>query len=228
MGTLDRIKELKQLGYGESDIIQVLQEEGASPRDINDSLAKAQIKESISSYPEYQQSYNSQFSAEQNQLSEDGMEPSLMNQVPTPMPQNGAYSREAYSEEMPSQQQGFQDQGYTNNSSTEMMTEIADQVVSEKISKLMKALNSIIEFKTLMDAKVERIDSRLERVEKIIDQLQTSLIRKSFDQEENIQDIKTELRGMQEGFSKVLPSLASHTGHHKSSSKHKTTSKKKK
>ena len=95
----------------------------------------------------------------------------------------------------------------------------------------MVTLAGLIEFKTLIGAKVDRIDERLNRIESIIDQLQTMLMRKATEQEQNIEDIKTEMIGMQKGFGKIINPLVDksreteihkhHTTHHKAKSKKK-------
>jgi len=122
------------------------------------------------------------------------------NQQEMPMPESyGQYS-----------DQDYVNQGYPqqyNAINNEMVVEIASQIMDNKIGQVTKTLNSLNEMKTLLDAKVSKIDERVARMESIMDALQTSLLRKTNEHEQNISDIKSELQGMQTGFSKVLNPL---------------------
>ena len=88
--------------------------------------------------------------------------------------------------------------------STETISEITNQLIEEKLTKTNSEIKNITEVKELLKSKVDKIDERLHKIESIIDQLQSSLIRKSFEQTQNLQDIKTEMQDMQSSFSKVI------------------------
>ncbi len=230
MVALDKVKHLKEQGYTDSQIARALQEEGISPREINESLAQVKIKEAVTNPP-------FQPFEEENNLSSD-MQPSLMDNEPAgmnPSQQEGQYTGEMYLEapepgigpeymgqsvpESYTQQTASypQEAAYEGNygggggggysASAETITEITSQIVDEKLKKTMKVVHGLNEFKTLSEEKIEKIDQRLHKIESIMDQMQVSLLRKSFGQEQNIDDIKTEMIKMQEGFSKVLNPL---------------------
>jgi len=91
--------------------------------------------------------------------------------------------------------------------SSDMITEISEQVVSEKLSETRKHLEKVINFKTTIEAKVESMEDRLKRIEKIIDTLQTSVLRKVGDYITNVDDIKQELVETQKSFSRLVPEL---------------------
>ena len=270
MTILDSVRQLKQQGYNDSDIIKTLQEQGVRPREINDALAQTKIKEAIS------QNSPIDMTQELNDI-QPGMEPSMM--IPSPQegdpsqrnqnyqdatqyPQdnqaypapaqegygdqtqgypgydqtqgNGGYDQaQGYPSYDQTQGQGYGDQNYGNyyGSNTDTVSEIASQIIDEKMTKTNKIIKDLIEFKTLIGAKVDRIDERLNRIESIIDQLQTMLMRKATEQEQNIEDIKTEMIGMQKGFGKIINPLVDksretephkhHTTYHKAKSKKK-------
>ena len=127
---------------------------------------------------------------------------------------------EAYSnyQDYENQGQGYQNQGQEyqqyNAVNTETMTEIASQLMDEKIMKITSALKDLTDMKSILDVQVRKMDERLTRIESIIDSLQTSLIRKTSEQEQNISDIKTELHGMQTGFSKMINPMVDRTREH--------------
>ena len=60
--------------------------------------------------------------------------------------------------------------------------------------------------KTEIDARTESIEERLKRIEKIIDSLQVSVLRKVGDYVTNVDDIKKELIETQKTIGKVLSS----------------------
>jgi hypothetical protein len=220
MTILDQVKKMKQGGYGDGQIVQMLQDQGVSPREINDAISQSKIKEAISGNEEIsnnqemegmQPSIINQSSEEQNQYMPQFPGPEQNNQPEIePISQEGQYATEG-------NQNIYQDSGFQNQQpdyqsyygiNTETMSEIASQLISEKLMKTQKDLSDLSEFKTIANAKVDKIDQRLQRIESIIDQLQTSLIRKSAGQSQDIEDVKTELKGMQSSFSKVLNPLA--------------------
>src|SRR3989344_2517454 len=87
----------KQSGYKEGDIVKMLQEEGISPREINDGIAQSRIKEAVST-----ESVND---IEQ----QDQLEPSLMN-TDMQQAQSSSYPEQYNQFQQPNYQQ--QDQSY--------------------------------------------------------------------------------------------------------------------
>ena len=72
MATIDKVKEMMQQGYDDPKIATTLQEQGISPREINDALAQSRIKaavsENLDQEPQRPNSMNIQ----------PGMQPSMM------------------------------------------------------------------------------------------------------------------------------------------------------
>ena len=91
--------------------------------------------------------------------------------------------------------------------SSDIITEISEQVVSEKLAETRKHLEKVIDFKTTIEAKTESIDERLKRIENIIDTLQASVLRKVGDYVTNVDDIKKELIETQKSFSRLVPEM---------------------
>ena len=240
MQTIDQIKNMQKQGYNDANIVTSLQQQGISPREINDALTRSKIKQAIGENE--QQDYSPQnYLSKSEQLEEtenfSQMQPSMMNQpeqnyqedqsLQPPQP-GDQYSQQQY---YPEQYQGY-DQGgdyqnypqdYSQGISAETATEIAEQLLTEKISKIKSQLSDLVELKSILTAKIEKLDSRLEKVESVIDQLQMSLIRKSNEQEQNIGDIKNEMKAMQTGFSKILNPLTDNI--RELESRHKTQKK---
>jgi len=123
--------------------------------------------------------------------------------------------------------QPYESYEYQGGISPDTITEISEQVVSERISELRKHLEKVVDFKTTMEAKTESIEERLKRIEKIIDTLQSSVLRKVGDYVTNIEDIKKELIETQKSFTKLVPEMKKHS-RKTTTRKRKTTKRKKK
>ena len=135
MAVLEQVLNMKKQGIPDEQIISELKQRGISPKEINDALKQAQIKNAVTDY-------------------EDEMQPSMMSQgeVPSPNPnqQTQAYqpgSYEASQQAVPQQeyapmpqQQEYQPQEqqyyapsttteYSAGMDTDTIIEIADQIV---------------------------------------------------------------------------------------------------
>jgi len=225
MTTLEKIKLMKSQGYNDRDIINTLQQDGVPPREINEAIAQSKIKAAIAGQGEFSQSQ-----AESNSFR--GMESSLMTQPE--QEQGTAQETNDYpSEQYPEQQMQYSEQAqypqeeniypesfgqayppqYSQaypqyeSTSNETITEIAEQIIDEKLQKTANVLKNLTESKILLSARIDKIDERLQRVESIIDNLQSSLIRGATSQSQNIEDIKKEMNMMQDSFSKIVNPL---------------------
>ena len=237
MGVLDQIMQLKERGLSDEEIVRSLQERGISPREINDAIGQAQIKSAV--YGEEEDTNNMRpsimkqrtFEQQQDYYS-DEQEPS-QESIPPPSPSNNTnnfpnadnsqqyvpqtYSQE-YSPSYAQQPTGEYYQDYTNSQtayapsegiSTDTIIDIADQVFSEKIANIKKQLDSYNEFKAIAQTKIESIDSRLRKIEAIIDKLQISILEKVGSYGEDLSSIKKEMTMIEDSFSKALPHLLS-------------------
>ena len=133
--------------------------------------------------------------------------------LPVPMPQSESQQQYPQSQFSPQTQEQYPSSAYdasqqyaqSSSISQDIVSEIADQIVTEKFSEIKKHLEKVIDFRTSIDSKVESIDDRLKRIEKVIDTLQSSVLRKVGDYVTNVQDLKSELVETQKTFSKLLP-----------------------
>ena len=119
--------------------------------------------------------------------------------IPAPVsgePQYGYYpdQQQPYSE--------YQDQSQSQYSSygSETISDITEQIVLEKISPIRAELEKTIDFRNTIESRMEYLDERLKRIEKIIDRLQLSIIQKIGDYASNIEDIKKEIIETQKSF----------------------------
>lgn len=171
--------------------------------------------------PQEQTQYPGQYEEQQYGVEEySGMQPSMLgapqaqiqpqtqpmqqypDQYTTPQEQYGApqdqyAGYDAYSQYQPYQQQV----------SSDIITEISEQVVSEKLSSMQDRLEKAIDFRTVAEAKMTSLAERLKRIEEIMDRLQLSILQKVGDYVSDVGDIKKEIRENQESFKALLPKL---------------------
>ena len=110
-------------------------------------------------------------------------------------------------QEYQAQQQGYpqeyQAQAPQMGISSDTITEISEQVVTEKLAPIRQSLEKVLDLKTTFESKLEFVDERLKRIEKIIDRLQLSILQKVGDYMTNIEDIKKEIVETQKSFKAI-------------------------
>ena len=209
MAVLERVMQMNQQGYSESQIINTLRQEGISPKEIYDALTQSKIKSELSQEP-------------QEEYETGEMKPSMIQQ------EQGSYPLEGYSqEEYPAQaQQGYQDQfqeyptqprqGYQQYqeyqppsapTDIETINEIAEQLIEEKTSEIKKQISFFKNATEETKAELERINKKLDKLETSYNELQIAIIRKIGEYGENIKNIATEMHETQGSFSKILNPL---------------------
>jgi hypothetical protein len=208
MGVLEQVTELKGKGMSEDAIIKELQQNGVSPKDISDALNQINIKNAVSG----QQM--------ESGLPQDTQAPSGQ----TYQPQTQDVSQQAYApqtQSQPYQNQSYQDQSYVSQdqysgyapytptsyspgTNTDTMIEIAEQVLAEKTLEIVKQLERMNEFKTLSQAKIENMSTRLERIESTIDKLQAAILHEIGNYGDSLGSIKKEMSMMQNSFGKLV------------------------
>lgn len=232
MATLDKIMDMKKQGISDAEITTQLQNEGVSPSEINDSFNQARIKNAISP-PEQQTTQGMQESimptppapstAPQQlpaqPMTQEVQAPAPQIQPPVPQgqppapeiypPQEQAQipPQEDYYQETPqaySQQDYYAPQGVVD---TETISEIAEQVTTEKLNEFKKKVGDIVSFKTTIQDKVTDIDERLKRIESSIDNLQQSIIGKVGEFGESNAMIHKDLDNLHSTVSKLMNPL---------------------
>ena len=183
-------------GLSDSDIIQKLNEQGVSPLEIQQALEQSNIKTAVQG--DMQPSLMTQETQEYNPNQEQPEytpQPNQQQEQPQQYPQYQQYSYPQYQE--------------YQQPTSDTISEISEQIVEEKLNQVKKELSKLADFKTTSSKKLEDLNSRLERIESMLDKIQSSILGKIGEQMQNTQDIKQEMGMMQESFSKVLNPLMS-------------------
>ena len=197
MGVLEQVMQLKNQGMNDSDIVNNLQQQGISPKEITDAVNQAQIKNAVASE-------NPPAPQETSSTAAAGAETPY-----TPQTQEaGAEYTPQEAGEYPQTEQGagayYPEQGVpapTTDSDT--IIEISNQVFSEKIKEIKKNISEFNEFKTIFQTKVDGIDERLKKIEKIIDTIQIKILEKVSSYGEELSSTKKEMSMMQDSFKKL-------------------------
>ena len=215
MVTLERITQMKATGLSESQIINLLKQEGVTPKEINDALNQAKIKDELSQIPPGEEP--------------DQMRPSIMQpKEPIPEPvqeqplaeaQEGNYQEQNYdypAYEAPQQQQQQQEQqpeyypqyqeyqAPSQNADIDTISEITDQIVEEKIADLKKQISTLKNFKEETKADLDRLNLKIDKLDNNLNELQIAIIRKIGEYGENIKNISKEMHETQNSFSKIV------------------------
>ena len=215
MGVLDQVMQLKNQGYGEQDIIDSLSQQGISPKEITDAMNQAKIKNAVSST----EGPGATEAAPTPQPTA-GAEPGYY--TPQTQEMGGAYPTQAAPEY-------YEEGAYapaTSGMDSDTIIEIANQVFTEKIRKTEKRIEELEELKTLVKVKVDSIDERLKRIEKMIDTLQVQVLEKVGSYGRELQSTKKEVSMLENTLGKTIKAKAG--THIKTRTKKKTTSRKRK
>ncbi len=231
---------MRKEGKTDDEIISGLRSQNPkiSPKEINDALNHAQIKnavsdvsgqDSFSDFPTPQQGqesqdvYNPQDQGQQGYGQQDAYAPQDYGQQQG-YGQQQDYSQDQYAAQQPQQpaptgyyqpqdygqQQGYGDmsQGYAPSTGSDTMVEISEQVFEEKSRELNKKVDSFEEFKNLAQSKLDHMNDRLKRIETAMDKLQAAILEKVGSYGQDLSSIKKEMSMMQDSFSKTLPQIA--------------------
>lgn len=219
MGTTDEIKRMQEEGMSEQEIGETLRKRGVSEREVSNAMSQAKIKAAVGSadeqpvqgfsdaqsassagmVPSQQEQQETEYSGQQGDYSE--MQPSMLGQeqemqeagYPGQMQQDYGAAPDAYGAYP-------QYQPYQEAMSSDLITEISEQVVNEKLSIMQDRLENAIDFRTVAESRISSLNERLKRIEQIIDKLQVSVLQKVGEYMTNVGDLKQELRETQKSF----------------------------
>ncbi len=199
MAVFEEVEQLKSQGVSDQQIISYLRERGVSPKEISDALAQTSIKNAVAQ------------EAGASELQSSIMtENTPMPQEMIPAPQNQNYQQGyGYAPEGNYyQEQAFMEQPQSSGMTSEMVIDLAEQVVNEKIRPIQKMVDQMQEFKSITEVKLENVQGRLKRIETMIDDLQIRIIEKVGLYGSNIESIKKEMNMIEESFAKISGDLA--------------------
>jgi hypothetical protein len=200
MGVLEKVMKMQKKGVSDSEIIKKLREQGVSPQEITDALGQSKVKNAVSE--EAHQAYENQ--ATEN-MQQSIMQPQDLEQAPPQHEQ--APQQEQYYAETPQAYTGEEYYPQQSALDTETITEIAEQIVSEKFSEFNKKTGDLSSFKENTLEKLKDLDERLKRIEDSINRLQQAVIGKIGEFGENTETIHKDLDNLHSTVSKLMNPL---------------------
>jgi DNA-binding transcriptional MerR regulator len=220
MTVLTDIKRMQVEGKTEAEILSTLKQQGVSPRDITEALSQSKIREAVAGESPYGNPEAALMPPQEQAAPAEEMVPSVAAQQQAPENYPQPYEQQYQQAQAPQQQaqypqqyepqyQTYQPQPQMGSISPDTITEISEQVVAEKLAPLRKDIEKVIDLKTTMESKMEYLDERLKRIEKIIDRLQLSIMQKVGEYITNIDDIKKEIIETQKSFKAMVPNSPS-------------------
>jgi len=194
MAIIEEIQQMRASGAADPEIIKTLQDKGISVQQAYEALSQATIKDAVTQEP----------SEQNNPIQSSSMRPSVMeSQDQTLEPQMSEYQQPEQYPPQYAEQSNQEYPAYSSQFSSDTISEIADQVLAEKMAPLKEGIERITDFKTSAEAKITILDERLQRIEKIIDRLQISILQRVGESITNIDDLKKELIETQKTFRAV-------------------------
>ena len=213
MGVLEQIMQMKNQGMGNEEIAASLREQNISPKAITDALNQAEIKNAVSDVSGEAEPYETSETPEYPDQMPPSPQPYPAQNIQEMQTQAQAPEPEVYAPQTPQQEQyytpeaypqAYGDYGYDMGTNTDTIIEVSEQVFSEKIGEIKKQLDDMKEFKTLAQTRLDSALERLKRIEKVMDQLQISILKKIGSYGENLESIKKEMSMMQDSFGKMV------------------------
>jgi len=157
-------------------------------------------------YPPQQSPYG----AQQNQYANQQSYYADPNQQPYP---NQAYAEgydpQVYAQDPnydPNQQyaQGDSQVYYQQAIDMETVRDVARQEIEDNLKKVKQDIDSLSKIKTELKFEIQNMDNRLARIESVIQELQSAIIRKMGEYGEAISGISEEVKATQNSFSKMI------------------------
>lgn len=184
---MDQVTGMRQQGYTNDQIAQMLQGQGYNYAQISDAINQSGLGANFQQMPpqdagpqDYQQ-YNQPY-------------PDQPQQYEQQMPQQ------------PYPQQNYQQQ-QEQPINEERMQELAEAIIDEKWEEFAKDIKKVIEWKDKTEDRIAKVEQQILDMRLAMESLSKSIMTKITSYDQNIVDVGTEVKAMEKVFQKVLPSL---------------------
>ncbi len=191
----ERVLQMRGQGLSNNQIIQSLQREGYMQSQIFDALNQAEVKMGVTNIqPDYLQQHES-------------ANPMTMGQQPMP-PQSARPMGPQNAGPMPQfQQQNQPDVGSMGLQGGVSTEELIEALIDEKWNDLLKNLEKVVEWKEKADARLIKMESTIDGLNKNFEMLHKAVVGKIGEYDKHILDVGAEIQAMEKVFQKVLPTF---------------------
>ena len=191
----DQVNNMKQQGMTENQIIQTLQRDGYQSYQIFDAMNQAGLK-SASSQPSDQIEPYPQASPEPQLQPQQDFQPQT-----SPPPQQEYPNFQSQQMSMQNSQPGI------NEGELDRMEEIAEAIIDEKWAELMKNIKKIIDWKERVETRLEGIEKQIDSLKESMDGINNSLLQRMGEYDRNMTSVGTDVKAMEKVFQKMLPTF---------------------
>lgn len=195
----EKVIQMKKEGKPEDEIRRTLETEGYNQQQILEALNQAEIKQGV----------NSQ--REENFQGTAGMEESALSQepdIPVPSPTGQeATPRAQYLQQVQQPQIQIPQMQQYPMAQEQMIQEVVESVVDEKWHQFMANFGDLTVWKNRTDDDIAAVKQEIIRSQQRLENLQTSIVGKVEEYNQNISKVSTELQAMEKVFEKILQPL---------------------
>lgn len=173
-----RVAEMRKKGLSDNQILQSLQQEGHTSKEVLDAFEIADHSNTIQAKPVPAPVANPMQAQPQN------IAPPAFNKPPV---QN--------------------EPGRAPQQSDEEIEELIEAVIDEKWASIEKNINKVLEWKDSVEEQMADMKAKIKETETNFDSLHKAILGKVGDYDKNILNVGTQLKAMETVFSKVLPTF---------------------
>ena len=94
----------------------------------------------------------------------------------------------------------------------EKVEELAEVIIDEKWTEVMKTIKKVTDWQDKTQQTITKIETEFETIKKDFDNLHKAIIGKIGDYDQNILNVGTEIKAMEQVFKKLLPSFTENVG----------------
>ncbi len=186
---VNQVIEMRSQGMSNNQISQTLQRQGYNSTQIFDAFNQADMKGAVEPIP-------SQNLGGQQQEPEKKMPP-VMDLSSSQQYDDASQ----YPQNFQETQNMYQDPGIGTE-------ELVESIIDEKWEELMKDINKVIDWKNRTEARVAKVEQKIDDLKDRFDQLHKAIIGKVGEYDKHILDVGTEIKALEKVFQKVLPQFA--------------------
>jgi len=121
--------------------------------------------------------------------------------------QQGYSSDEIYDAMSQAGQSGGPEPQMQQPSSGANVEQHVESIVGEKWADLQKELSKMVEWRSTMGSRVDKLEQSVADLRSSVDNLHTAIVRRIGEYDKSLMDIGTELKAMEKVFSKSIPEL---------------------
>ncbi|MBN2422395.1 hypothetical protein JXB41_04145 [Candidatus Woesearchaeota archaeon] len=177
------IRQMKQQGFSNNDIVQNLTREGYSNTQIFDAMNHIETKNAVENSQDdlIQMPPDEEFQTFNNNSQATG------------------------TADIPDNDINYQAQ--ENEHFDPKTEELIETIIDEKWEDLLKDVNKIIEWKNRSEQRLQDIELKVQNLKESFNELHKAVIGKVAEYDKHILDVGTEIKAMEKVFSKVLPNF---------------------